>query len=47
MELWDEKEPRPMSRAEWDQMLCELTLMGMLEEQYRPIIEQDDDEQDV
>jgi hypothetical protein len=43
MELWDE--PRPMSQAEWDQMLCELTYMGLLEEQYRPIIDQEEDEQ--
>lgn len=43
MELWDE--PRPLTAAEWDQMLCELTYMGLLEEQFKTIMEQQEDDE--
>ena len=41
---WVPAEPRPLSNAEWDEMLAELAMMQLIEE-YGPILQEEDEHQ--
>jgi hypothetical protein len=34
-----------MSQAEWDQLLCEMNYMGLLEEQFRTVLDQQEEDE--